>query len=157
MPCRAPPPAKGVGQTVAPVLGKVQDQQIDHEAGQGMGVERGQPILELLRDHVMETQPAVESHEGWCQQGKDRQRNNAQAVEHGVQHIHPYRLAPAPPFRRPEGLQRTHDRISDRQFKNTDENELDTLEAHLHITGQPQRKKCRLDQAVEQPALGSDE
>ena len=91
MPCSAHHQPKVWGQAMAPVLGKVEDHQIDHEALPAAWCRGRAASLRAGADDVVKAQPALQLHENRGEQHEDRQRDHAHPVEHRIDDVHPAR------------------------------------------------------------------
>ncbi|KFB71305.1 MAG: hypothetical protein AW09_003551 [Candidatus Accumulibacter phosphatis] len=131
---------------MAPVLGKVQDAQIDQETEQWPGFQHREPILELRRNDVVEAQPAFEVGEQGCQQGENEQWNDSQPVEEGIQHVYPHRLAIRPDLDRSQRLQGSQQQKSDGDLQYPAEEELDAVESHFQIAAHSRGQQHGLQQ-----------
>jgi hypothetical protein len=148
---QGPPPAELVLAAVEPVIEEVQHHQVDQEAGQR--AHAGHQRLQVKRVHALHAQRAGHAVHDRVEGEEYRHREEAQAVDQGVDEVVPARGAVAHLLRRDQGFQRAQDQEQGRHLAGPGQEPFDALEGVLGVLAHAGIEQEGLDHGLEQPAL----
>ena len=98
--------------------------------------QRGEHIVNIFWNDVVQTQPTLDPVLHRAEQKKEQQRQHAEAMQPGVQHIDTDRITIGPAFGGITCLQRPQDYIQQRNLQHTEQQGLDGVIADLGVVGE---------------------
>ncbi len=150
-----PPPVELVRGAVVPVIEKVQHHEVHQERPERTDV--GYQRLEVERLEALEAQHAGQRVQQRIEREEDQHREQADAVQHGVDKVVPARARVGKLVHRDQGFHRPQHQEQQQQFEHADHQPLGALERFLDVFAKAELKYQRLDHRFEQPPLGGAE
>ncbi len=148
-----PPPLDLVLGAVIPVTSKVEHDQVDQEADQrSVGDARPQRV-EVEVVHPAQAEPFLQAVKRGLQGEKQHQIDQPQAVDEGVEHIHPHRAAVGPDFKWPQRFERPQHGVDHADLQQPGKKPQHAVIGEIVIHHEVKVVEHRLHQGDENPGL----
>jgi hypothetical protein len=156
-----PPPAVAVLRAVQGVVGRVEHHEVQHESGErGVGDTRPQrrcKLVQLPAAHTMQRQPAERGVGQWIDGEKQRQPEQAEPVDQGVDHVGADGSTVVHRLHRPQTLQRPDQCQQDHDLQRAEQQPAGGIEGVFHPGAGADGKHQRLHHGFEQRLLHGGE